>query len=256
MARSLETFTDVLSFQQAITRSTLDEQPKMFLGELEGGALRFAEAAFRGMNTSSLYVQQQYREPGGRGPHFDVYDGLLDPDWPYAAVYNLAGRAAISATTLDSAMHRNYRATYPERTQDAEAARRVIGAMAFAAPGARIFNGILQPGTGFILPQRRDILPIVHQIVPLEPEAPGAILKFVAPFRDGECKQTLRDAGYTTLDEFATNTFAGVQGQADTPQPSSFDSTRKARDLGLLDGRGRSRIARPVPPARSGGLLN
>lgn len=180
------------------------------LVKAEGNFLAFAETIFSDEPRTEVFVKKEARELGGKGPHFDVYNtlGLLDHEFPFVAVYNVAGNAVLRATVISQKLQEYYDTTYPEPNDVAHAARRDIARLAFKQPGATIFKGNLKPGTGLIIPQLSKGYHLAHDIVPDDPANPGSFIKMVKPDLTEEAYKTLDDTGYTSLDRFIEDQIA------------------------------------------------
>lgn len=185
----------------------------------EGNFLAFAETIFSDEPRPEVFVKKEVRELGGKGPHFDVYNtlGLLDHEFPFVAVYNVTGNAVLRATVISQKLQEYYDTTYSEPNDAAHAARRDIARLAFRQPGATIFNGDLNPGTGLIIPQLSKGYHLAHDITPKDPAKPGSFIKIVKPDLTEEACKTLGDSGYASLDRFIENQIAlgDQQNEAD-----------------------------------------
>jgi hypothetical protein len=100
-----------------------------------------------------LYGQVFTREPKGRGAHFDVYDALLNPDYPWVALFNLAGEAVVSVFRLPDQLARRYALNYPVASEKAYVARRGMAKEALGDSSVHPDKGMLLPGCGLIIPQ-------------------------------------------------------------------------------------------------------
>ncbi len=175
----------------------------LVLVRLGGGALQFAEAAFDGVSTQTILAKKVVREPQGRGPHFDAYKDLLNEKYPYLAQFNLSGTASIETTHLQPELAAAYWRQFPEHSNEAFDARRHLGFTALLAVGDEKAVGTLDPGTGFILPQNHDV-PIIHNVIPSNPEQPGQFIKLLVPNDTAEARHFMEDDGYMSLDTMMT----------------------------------------------------
>jgi hypothetical protein len=170
---------------------------------LGGGALQFAEVAFEGLSTQHILAKKVTREPQGRGPHFDAYRDLLSDQYPYLAQFNLSGTASIETAHLAAELAAAYWREFPKHSEEAFVARRHLGYTALLTAGDEKTVDTLKPGTGFILPQNHD-LPIVHNIVPVNPEHPGQFIKLLIPNDSAKAREFMQDDGYMSLDSLMT----------------------------------------------------
>lgn len=170
-----------------------------------GGLLQFVQYAF-GNNPSRLYGQIVTREPEGKGPHFDVYQDILDDDFPYIGIFNLTGSADLRVTVLSFELAKAYRGAFPKPTPEALEARKLFGQLAFAASDIEVAKVRIQPDYGIIIPQRDKHY--VHDIKPVFPSSGGKYVKLVMINSEDEAEDAIRDAGYEQFDELVTNTLA------------------------------------------------
>jgi hypothetical protein len=179
------------------------EANDLVLIRLGGGALQFTETAFDGVSSQAILAKKVIREPQGRGPHFDAYKGLLSEQHPYVAQFNLSGVASIETTHLQAELADAYWHQFPEHSDEAFTARRHLGFTALLTAGEKKTTGTIEPGTGFILPQNHNI-PIIHNVVPTDPEQPGQFIKLLVPNDTIEARGFLQDDGYMSLDSLVT----------------------------------------------------
>lgn len=201
------------------------------LCNLGGGLLRFASAAFPGVDQDFLYAQRFDRQPEGRGPHFDVYHELVDQDHPWLALFNLAGEASLRATVLPHDLAIAYTSRYPLPTDDAFEARRDYSRLAFKEPDSVIQTGHINAGTGLFIPQLLQGPNVVHEVVPIDPENPGSFVKMVVASTGSDSCHTLDQKGYAPLDEFVTRELA-----ARLPLLEQHDRVSEAWTLFDFDG--------------------
>ncbi len=188
-----------------------NDQAGAFITEISGGILKFAEAAFPEIDRDKIYAQPNEREPEGRGPHFDVYGTLLDKNFPWLAVYNIAGLAVMNVTELPEDLAKSYFIRYPEPTDEAFEARRDFSSIAFKTPDSKhkILTGTLKPDSGFVLPQKIDGPHIIHDIIPKDQREPGRFIKLVIPSISKATHKRMKDGGYEPLDELMTKVIKG-----------------------------------------------
>ncbi|MDB5175241.1 MAG: hypothetical protein JWM81_99 [Candidatus Saccharibacteria bacterium] len=248
MPNPLEVYTEPAALQEAIRTNGLEphRDAELLLCNLGGGLLRFTDTVFAGVAPDRLRAQRFQREPEGHGPHFDVYDSLVDPEFPYAALFNLDGSTAIATTLLSPDLTNYYRKTFIEQNEAAKAARRDFGRIALKDPTATVYSGRLDAGSGFVLPQAPSIKPVVHNVAPLDRDYPGSYVKLLVPTRKASDIKTLQAEGYVPFDDLVTQALGGVACPEAEP-----DMTRKTKSL----------PARPISLPRSrrergGGLLD
>lgn len=179
-------------------------QEIIMLGELGGGVLRFAGAAFPEADVDNIYAQYNERQSEGRGPHFDIYDEGLSEDYPWLGVYNLAGTCAVQAAIMPRNLNAEYARLYPEPTEEAYEARRHLGALVLDSPLSEVYKGTLRPDRGLILPQSKNGPHIVHEVVPEDSANPGNFIKMVVPKQTTTNIEQLNKSGFTPLDELLT----------------------------------------------------
>ncbi|HET7059831.1 MAG TPA: hypothetical protein VFH99_00715 [Candidatus Saccharimonadales bacterium] len=236
---------DTLSEQIASRGKPLNGNVAL-LAELGGGILRFAGAAFPEADVDNVYAQYNERQPRGRGPHFDIYDKKISEDYPWLAVYNLAGRCSVAAAVMPNFLADEYDRLYPEPNEAAYNARRHFGALVLNSPKSDVYSGVLNAGGGLVLPQSGEKSYIIHEIVPEDPAESGSFIKMIVPEQKSKTLKELRDNGFIPLGELTR----GIVGQEDydteshTPiprpgrQPRSDDrgyAQTTAVDSGLLD---------------------
>jgi hypothetical protein len=186
-------------FQAALQRIRQgDHAQGPLIWDLHAGLLAFLASAFSCVPRSTLYGQVFTREPQGRGPHFDVYDKILHRDFPWVALFNLAGDAVVSSYPLPDWLATRYALAHPEASDRAYAERRRISEEALADPEVRVTKGYLLAGTGLIIPQQPAGPEWVHNVVPVQQDHPGRFVKFVAAGRD---VGALENRGYDLVDD-------------------------------------------------------
>jgi hypothetical protein len=211
VAQPFEIITEDTELSEAVRSIQAGEKHELVLAELGGGLLRFVGVAFPEADVCTQVLAQKYvREPEGRGPHFDVYNGLLDDKYPYVALYNLSGTAQVAATELSAELAAVYFKEFINHTDEAAVARRHLGALALSSPNSIVFEAEIGPGHGFVLPQYEQGPHIVHDIVPTDPTKPGEFIKFVVSNGSKEATEKLFKNGYKPLDAFVTETLGGV----------------------------------------------
>ena len=115
---------------------------EVLLCEFGGGILDFIAAAFPNLGAHVVFAQHFSRDPRGRGAHFDVYGELLDEAFPWVAVFNIAGDAALSTFVLPQDLARRYLLEHPVPSDAAFEARRQVAAEALAR-GVHLSKGML-----------------------------------------------------------------------------------------------------------------
>ncbi len=151
----------------------------------------------------SLMATHVDRPPNGIGPHWDVHNDLLDPNFPFVATFNRRGRATVRTAILDEELSRDYDKNFPDPTNEARRVRRHYGAIAFATAEV-VGMAEIGPGYGLVFPQLpgTDAPKIVHSIEPLYPSHPGDFIKFAVPNNTIEARDEHVQEGfapYTTL---------------------------------------------------------
>jgi hypothetical protein len=208
MARQIEVITDMGLFTERMNDYGTVENPEPLLVQASG-LIAFAESAFPNTPLGEIYAQRNDREPDGRGAHFDVYQGFIDENREWIAIFNLAGEAALKTVILSTELSKIYFDTFPEPTEVAFEARRNFSAIALATPGTEISEGELRAGTGLILPQRANGPHIVHDIVPKSKEEPGHYVKMAVPNGKKASKQRMISGKYQPLDDLVTERLGG-----------------------------------------------
>jgi hypothetical protein len=144
-----------------------------------------------------LYGQVFVREPQGRGAHFDVYDKFLDPQFPWVALFNLAGDATVSTIRLPDELAKHYALTHPEASDEAYTERRRLAKEALEQPNVHPEEGLLLAGNGLVIPQQSSGPEWVHHIVPMLPQCPGRFVKFLVSRYQADTH--LLDRGYVPV---------------------------------------------------------
>lgn len=166
--------------------------------ELRTGIVGFLNSVFPGGQGLPLYGQVFVREPRGRGAHFDIYDDHLHADFPWVALFNLAGDAVVSVCRLPESLAERYALAYPEPSVAASAERRRLADEAFAAGPVQPEKGMLLAGSGLIIPQQSYGPEWVHNVVPLHAQNPGRFIKLIVG-REGSARHLERQ-GYSPVD--------------------------------------------------------
>jgi hypothetical protein len=201
---------------KALERIRRGEEQGPVIWELHTGFLEFLKSVFPRGENSRVYGQVFIREPKGRGAHFDVYDNLLHPNYPWVALFNLAGDAVVSVCRLPDQLAKRYALAHPEASDEAYAERRRIADEALADSSARPEKGMLLPGCGLIIPQQLSGPKWIHDVVPLREENPGRFVKFVVA-RERNASYLL-DRGYAPIDGLLTHSLlnAPTEGSGDS----------------------------------------
>lgn len=193
--------TDENPMTDAILAMRGEHSNPAVLCQLGGGILKFAGVVFPDQKPDAIFAQSNDREPEGRGPHFDVYDQYLNPDFPWLGLFNLSGDADLVVADLPTDLAETYFRMYPHPTDEAFDARRHFSAIALGNPNAEKGTGRLKNGTGLVMVQRRDRPQVIHDIVPDHPEQPGKYLKLIVPSGAKDARKRMESGGYKTLDE-------------------------------------------------------
>lgn len=172
---------------------------------------RFVDTCYPDLlDPAKLFVTVRNREPQGSGPHFDAYTGLLSPYYPWVAV---CGKGAVKMTgaELPAPLGKQYDQDHPDPgTEAAYVARRNYGAIALNSETNRPSRTHSLDGTwGFVLTQIPDRPYFVHNIEPVNPRQPGALLKLALPADDRAAK-VLTEAGYAPFDEEILDEFTAL----------------------------------------------
>lgn len=212
----------------------LDPQaPKPLVTQLGRGVLGFREATFPDIDYDRVYAQKFKREPNGRGPHFDVYNTLIDEDHPVIGVYNLTGDAVLRAVALSQKLQEYYDAMYPEPTDEAFEQRRGLSSLALGESGITVMEGKIKPAMGMIFPQFAQGRHLVHDVVPAKSEGKmlplgvdanhvGSFVKFAVPKDKLTAKEDFESRGYVPFSQFVEEQLAGVsyeERNGHTPAP-------------------------------------
>ena len=147
-----------------------------------------------------VVVSRETRDGQSRGPHFDVYQSIVHPAYPYVATLNLTGSATVESTVLPPRLASYYFKHHPVPTENAYTARRLVSALALQDPRARVARHFMRPGTGMIIPQQDRALPVVHDVRPQPadgPDSAGLFLKFLVPRADAEAFAAAEGQGFT-----------------------------------------------------------
>lgn len=204
------------------------------------GLLGFAEDAFPTASIDEIYAKHYEREPEGRGAHFDVYRDLLDPEYPWLAVYNLAGRVSLRALKLPDELAESYFKRFPFPSSAAFKARRDYSSIALnSTEDEDIYTATLDAGDDMVIAQYADGPHIIHEIVPENPSDPGEFIKLVVP-RDGESQVLIEEDDMVPLDKLATSALTNQAQRAPKLSPTPPRSrdpidTRGACGPGMLD---------------------
>ena len=203
---------------------------ELFLCDLRGGILAFAQSVFPSLTDRVIYAQHFMRAPAGRGAHFDVYSGLLDPLFPWVAVLNLAGECAVQAFTFPDDLAAAYFEQHPKSSDAAYAERRRLSALAQSRLTSPPIGGPLCAGCGLVIPQSVAGPHWVHEVTPLRRDAPGHFIKLVVPATSTEAQTAMMENGYAPLDGVLTAALTRIDA---VPQMNSEDAERHPRRCNL-----------------------
>lgn len=202
-----------------------DDTPVVLTQSTEGFS-RFVSVVFEGLSNDGIAAQVYDREPEGRGAHFDVYEGVRSDDYPWIAIFNLAGNAALVASVLPNEFSKLYEADYLDpRGDDAYQARRNYSQLALNRPGTNTYEARLGAMSGLIIPQTG--IHVIHDVVPASSVLPGRYIKLVAPNGSDEAAEVLEGVGYKSLDDVLVEALAG---KTPPSTPSTTKSTRRSID--------------------------
>lgn len=213
MAKTIEFIEDQESAQKAVNALRENERNDLIACRFGEGILKFVVNIFPDADLDMILAKKVEREPEGHGAHFDIYGERLDPDFPYVGVFNLSGEVNIEATELPKDMQESYFKHFRETDETAATARRSFGALALSAAGDNLTYGKLKPGNGFILPQHPEGPFVVHNVMPVDKQNPGALMKFIIPNihvpKVKDEREVLSRAGYNALDTVVTEFVGG-----------------------------------------------
>jgi hypothetical protein len=216
------------------------------LSELGSGLLNFASAAFPGAEVHQIYAKHYQREPQGRGAHFDVYGNTVHSDYPWLAVYNLSGKAAVSVAILPEDLAKSYNKRFPEPTEEAFGARRNYSSIALASEEVETYTGTLDKDTGMVILQRPGGPHVIHDVVPENPDNPGQFVKLARPADLQTAQDKIEQDGMVSLDELVTK-----MAREHKPETDEFDEGTAQTGSSLSDG-----IPPSGPPPCGPGLLD
>ncbi|GAB3032063.1 hypothetical protein MBOU_12480 [Mycobacterium bourgelatii] len=148
---------------------------------------------------TAVYVSRQTRIGFSRGPHFDLYQSMVHPAYPFVAILNLVGSATVESAVLHPALASYYFKHHPVPTENAYIARRLVSSLALEHPAAQVERNAVEPSVGMIIPQQNGALPVVHYVWPPAPygrESYGLFLKFIVPRPEAEALAAARDQGF------------------------------------------------------------
>lgn len=142
----------------------------------------FVESLFKDVRPpTAVYVRRELRAGRSRGPHFDLYQSVVHRDYPFVATFNIVGDASVESTVLDQALASYYFSHYPQPTETAYTARRLVSELTLIQRRqSALETGRITPGVGLVIPQREFALPVVHEVRPAH-GSPGVFLKFLVP---------------------------------------------------------------------------
>jgi hypothetical protein len=150
---------------------------------------------------TAVYVSRETRDGRTRGPHFDLYQAAVHRDYPFVATLNLVGAATVESTVLDRTLASYYFKHYPQPTETAYTARRLVSALTLSQQRRAALEEVrIGAGVGMIIPQRDFALPVVHDVRPdaaYGPASYGLFLKFIVPRPDDESLAFVEGQGFT-----------------------------------------------------------
>ena len=198
---TIDKFSHIHDIQHAV--SHIHDNPDKPIVTQTNSVEDFVKGVFGDIEHTNLFVNTKVRMGSGIGPHFDVYENDINPEYPFVATYNTVGYATLRATALDSHLVDYYKTKYPEPTQEAWAERRALCGLAFAYPVNSVYEAAITPGTGLIIPQN-DSHYVAHNVLG-ELNGPydiGRFLKFSVPDNKAEAKANIRSELYTTYAQY------------------------------------------------------
>lgn len=201
---NMESLTSREHLSARLADLRMGRNPQVLLCTLGGGILDFVAGVFPNRGERPILAQHFLREPEGRGAHFDVYGELLAEEFPWVAVFNVAGDVEVSALPLPLSLARRYGQEHPEPTDEAFEARRMLAAQALADPGVTLSIGALYGQGGLIIPQSKAGPHWIHRIAPFDPKSLGQFVKVLVPANDAGAHRALADDGYVSLDGLLT----------------------------------------------------
>lgn len=230
MAELISTCETADEYSKAI--GTLESgEHKIVLARYGAGILDFASRTFPGVDLNNIFAQFNKREPGGRGPHFDVYGKYLDETMPWIGHFTLkSGAATLRATLLPLDLQESYFSRYPNETaagENAYRARRHFSWIAFEQPGQHTATAEIPPLSGMALPVSANKQYIVHEITPDDDTEPGSFIKLIKPTDDPRLRETLMsDMNYMSFGEYITERLSSAPSTNTAPV---FPSESRAR---------------------------
>lgn len=224
MTKGLEVIEGQQEFKEQVSnmatyverQMTVDETLR--LCDLGGGVIQFAETIFPAADITSIHAQLYDREPKGRGAHFDLYHDLLDDRYPYIGVFNLRGKAKVTAAHLPDDLAKAYFERFPEPNESSAQARRHFSSIALDDPSANIYEGRIEAETGMVITQRKDQPHVIHNIVPTDPDNPGKFIKLAYLNDSPKTLQAAGMAGMKSIDKLLT----GILSSSSTQIPQDL----------------------------------
>jgi len=174
----LEPLATEAELESALNRIREGQEQGPVIWGLQSGLLSFLDTVFPNYRSLHLYGQVFLREPKGRGAHYDVYDEVLHPEYPWVAVFNLDGDAVVTVARLSDEWSEHYASTHPVPTDAAYVERRRLADESLRRSNAQSEKGLLLRRSGLIIPQQRAGPDWIHDVVPIKEENPGRFVKF------------------------------------------------------------------------------
>ncbi|MGK2881205.1 MAG: hypothetical protein ACSLE6_10565 [Mycobacterium sp.] len=173
-----------------------------------------------------VHMSTQTRNGTERGPHFDLYQSMVDPRFPFLATFNLAGAATVESAELDPGLTAYYFKHYPTINESAHKARRFVSALGLQQPGVRTETQHLGEGVGMFIPQLHNAYPVIHEVRPLESGSPlshGVFHKFIVPRDDESARKALAGQGFERWQSGEANATAEVSAPRRQVDPQKYD---------------------------------
>jgi hypothetical protein len=260
----LSVFTNPDAIKNVVSHISTYDEP--LIVTQTASVSEYVSTVFNGADQSDIYIRNDTRPAGGIGPHFDVYDEHVSPEFPFIGTFNLQGRAILKATWLSEELQNYYDTTYPVRTELAKAARRPLAQLALLQPGAEVYDSNIASGVGLVIPQMTEGAQgryIVHDIVPertislaskfIRPykfnqaalpitERNAHFQKFVVPRDTDDAREAVINEGYIPYDQYIERRDALVASERN--EYESQERVRKANE-NIRRTKNRQRVNKP-----------
>ena len=143
--------------------------------------LAVCASVFQDRHEGSIYAKRFRRGARQPGLNFLAYGDLLSPKAPWTVIYNMKGSCSVRFFALPDWLVQRYFRDHIDPSDDHFQWRQRLSEAALEDSIESPAVGIMDPGTGFVLPQIRGGFHWVHEFLPHDATDPGEFIEFAVP---------------------------------------------------------------------------